>query len=81
MVLWSLTLSVRQTVLAVSGAQPVTQEQAPVLYDIVSTLAIGDGVPMPTVYVIDDPSPNAFATGHESRRAPRSPSPPACWRS
>ena len=61
-VLWSLTLG-QQTVLAVSGAQPVTQEQAPVLYDIVSTLATGDGLPMPKVYIIDDPSPNAFATG------------------
>jgi len=67
-VLWSLTLG-QQTVLAVSGAQPVTQEQAPVLYDIVSTLAIGDGLPMPKVYIINDPSPNAFATGTSPKRA------------
>jgi heat shock protein HtpX len=67
-VLWSLTLG-QQTVLAVSGAQPVTQEQAPVLYDIVSTLAIGDGLPMPKVYIINDPSPNAFATGTSPKKA------------
>ena len=67
-VLWSLTLG-QQTVLAVSGAQPVTQEQAPVLYDIVSTLAIGAGLPMPKVYIINDPSPNAFATGTSPKKA------------
>ena len=67
-VIWSLTLG-QQTVLAVSGAQPVTQEQAPVLYDIVSTLAIGDGLPMPKVYIINDPSPNAFATGTSPKKA------------
>jgi heat shock protein HtpX len=67
-VIWSLTLG-QQTVLAVSGAQPVTQEQAPVLYDIVSTLATGDGLPMPKVYIINDPSPNAFATGTSPNKA------------
>ena len=67
-VLWSLTLG-QATVLAVSGAQPVTQQQAPVLYDIVSTLAIGAGLPMPKIYIIDDPSPNAFATGTSPQKA------------
>ena len=67
-VIWSLTLG-QQTVLAVSGAQPVTQQQAPVLYDIVSTLATGDGLPMPKVYIINDPSPNAFATGTSPKKA------------
>jgi heat shock protein HtpX len=67
-VLWSLTFG-QATVLAVSGAQPVTQEQAPVLYDIVSTLAVGDGLPMPKVYIINDPSPNAFATGTSPKKA------------
>jgi heat shock protein HtpX len=67
-VLWSLTLG-QATVLAVSGAQEVTQQQAPVLYDIVSTLAIGDGLPMPKVYIINDPSPNAFATGTSPTKA------------
>jgi heat shock protein HtpX len=67
-VLWSLTLG-QATVLSVSGAQEVTREQAPVLYDIVSTLAIGAGLPMPKVYIIEDPSPNAFATGTSPNRA------------
>jgi len=67
-VLWALTLG-QATVLAVSGAQAVTQQQAPVLYDIVSTLALGDGLPMPKVYIINDPSPNAFATGTSPKSA------------
>ncbi|MBV8195308.1 MAG: M48 family metallopeptidase [Candidatus Dormibacteraeota bacterium] len=59
----------RATILAVSGAKPVTREQAPQLYDIVETLATGDGLPMPQVYVINDPSPNAFATGLSPKSA------------
>ena len=67
-VLWSVTAGA-QSVLALSGAQPVTQQQAPVLYDVVSTLAIGAGLPMPKVYIINDPSPNAFATGTSPSKA------------
>lgn len=67
-VLYSVTLG-RATILAVSGAKPASQSQYPQLYDIVSTLALGDGLPMPQVYVIDDPSPNAFATGLSPKSA------------
>src|ERR1700692_2220222 len=49
-VLWSLTLG-RQPVLAGPGAHPLTQQQAPVLSDIVSTLAVGGALPMPKVYI------------------------------
>jgi heat shock protein HtpX len=57
------------TVLAASGAKPADPRQYAQLYDIVSTLATGDGLPMPKVYVIDDPSPNAFATGLSPKSA------------
>ena len=67
-VLWALSLG-QYTVLKASGAQEVTQQQAPQLYDIVSTLAVGAGLPMPKVYVINDPSPNAFATGLSPKSA------------
>lgn len=67
-VLYSLTMG-RATILAISGAKPAPQNQYPELYDIVSTLALGDGLPMPQVYVIDDPSPNAFATGLSPKSA------------
>jgi heat shock protein HtpX len=39
------------------------------LHDIVEALAIGEGFPKPEVFVIDDPSPNAFATGMSPRHA------------
>jgi heat shock protein HtpX len=67
-VLYALTLG-RATILGVSGAKPASREQYPVLYDIVETLALGDGLPTPQVYVIDDPSPNAFATGLSPKSA------------
>jgi heat shock protein HtpX len=50
-------------VLSVSGARPADPVQYKELHDIVEALAIGDGLPKPAVYVIDDPHPNAFATG------------------
>jgi len=57
------------TVLAVMGAHEADPNQYMQLYNIVQTLAIGDGLPMPKVYVIDDPSPNAFATGRDPQHA------------
>jgi heat shock protein HtpX len=56
-------------VLAVSGAKPADPQQYAQLHDLVEALAIGDGLPKPAVYVIDDPSPNAFATGISPNRA------------
>ncbi|MCW2543660.1 MAG: heat shock protein HtpX [Frankiales bacterium] len=50
-------------VLAASGAKPADPAQYAQLHNIVEALAIGDGLPKPKVYVIEDPSPNAFATG------------------
>jgi heat shock protein HtpX len=50
-------------VLAASGARPADPTTYLQLHNIVEALAIGDGLPKPSVYVIDDPSPNAFATG------------------
>jgi len=61
-VVFSLRSGVR-LVLAVSGARPADPVRYAQLHHIVEALAIGDGVPKPAVYVIDDPSPNAFATG------------------
>ena len=56
-------------VLAVSGARPADPHQYLQLHDLVDALAIGEGIPKPAVYVIDDPSPNAFATGTRADRA------------
>lgn len=56
-------------VLATSGAKEIQKEDNPELFKIVENLAIGDGLPMPRVYIIDDPSPNAFATGRDPKHA------------
>ena len=56
-------------VLASSHAREVTDQQAPQLYNVVSEMAVAAGVPMPRVYIIDDPSPNAFATGRDPQHA------------
>jgi len=51
--------------LAVNGAQEIQKADNPRLFRIVENLAITDGLPMPKVYIIDDPAPNAFATGRD----------------
>ena len=56
-------------VLRWSGAQEVTREQAPQLYDLVENLASRAGLPMPRVCIIDADEPNAFATGRNPEHA------------
>jgi heat shock protein HtpX len=57
------------TVLSAVGAKEADPRQFVQLYNIVQTLSIGDGLPVPKVYIIDDPSPNAFATGRDPQHA------------
>lgn len=54
---------------AMNGAREVTKKEEPRLYRTVENLAITLGAPMPKVYVIDDPAPNAFATGRDPKHA------------
>ena len=56
-------------VLAVSGAKEVQKKDAPELYRLVENLAMTAGLPTPRVYVINDASPNAFATGRDPKHA------------
>lgn len=56
-------------VMSMNNAHPVTEEQAPVLYHVVQDMAMVGKVPMPKVYIINDPSPNAFATGPDPQHA------------
>jgi heat shock protein HtpX len=58
-----------QLVLASSHAQEVGPQQAPQLFNVVGEMATAAGVPMPKVYIIDDPSPNAFATGRDPQHS------------
>jgi heat shock protein HtpX len=56
-------------VLKMYRAQPVTPRQAPELYDMVQELSRRANLPMPKVYVIPQPAPNAFATGRNPEHA------------
>jgi len=56
-------------VLATVGARALKKKDAPELYNIVENLAITAGIPMPRVYLVPDPSPNAFATGRDAEHA------------
>ena len=56
-------------VLAQSRAQEVPEGEEKVLRDVVETLALGLGIPTPKLYVIEDPAPNAFATGRDPNHA------------
>ncbi|HSX14620.1 MAG TPA: M48 family metallopeptidase [Candidatus Saccharimonadales bacterium] len=55
--------------LALSGAQPIVKADAPELYRVVENLSITAGLPTPDIYIIDDPAPNAFATGRDPNHA------------
>lgn len=55
--------------LAISGAREVTKEEEPELFRTVENLCIGAGLPVPKIYVIEDGSPNAFATGRDPDHA------------
>jgi len=57
-------------ILSLSQAQgPIKKEDNPELYRIVENLSITAGLPLPKIYIIDDPSPNAFATGRDPQHA------------
>ncbi|GGL51528.1 zinc metalloprotease HtpX [Sporolactobacillus putidus] len=55
--------SAKAQVLGMSGAREIKKEDNPMVFNIVEELSIAANVPMPRIYIVDDPSPNAFATG------------------
>jgi heat shock protein HtpX len=55
--------------LASSGAQPVTREQLPRLYEVMERLAAKAHIPVPKLYAVPDAAPNAFATGRSPQHA------------
>jgi len=56
-------------VLAMSHANPIKKEDNPELYRLVENLAITAGLPLPKIYIINEPQPNAFATGRDKDHA------------
>lgn len=55
--------------LAMNGAKEIAKRDEPRLFRIVENLSISTGMPMPKVYIINDPAPNAFATGRDPKHA------------
>lgn len=55
--------------LLMSGAHEIQKRDNPRLWRVVENLSITTGTPMPKVYIIDDPAPNAFATGRDPQHA------------
>ncbi|ODS02025.1 hypothetical protein AUC69_00510 [Methyloceanibacter superfactus] len=58
-----------KAVLRMYGAREVDPRSAPELYDMVRKLAVNAGLPMPKVYIMENPQPNAFATGRNPENA------------
>lgn len=61
--------SASKMALAMNGAKEIQKSDNPRLWRIVENLAITNGMPMPKVYIIDDPALNAFATGRDPNHA------------
>lgn len=55
--------------LALNGATEIQKQDNPRLWRIIENLSITDGLPMPRVFIIQDPAPNAFATGRDPKHA------------
>ena len=58
-----------KVILGLSRARPLAQGEAPQVRNLVEALAIGSGLPVPKLYLIDDTAPNAFATGRDPKHA------------
>ena len=69
--IYALTMIFQSTeiVMSMNGAREVDRNEEPVLYHVVEDMATVAQIPMPRVYVIDDPGLNAFATGSNPRNA------------
>ncbi len=58
-----------KTALVLNGAKEITKSDNPRLYRVVENISITTGMPMPRVYIMQDPAPNAFATGRNPKNA------------
>jgi heat shock protein HtpX len=66
---WVSYFASDKIVLAVSQAKPVDKDEFPYLVNITEAIALGAGVPVPRLYMIEDTAPNAFATGRNPKNA------------
>lgn len=56
-------------ILGMSNAKEIQKKDYPPLFRIVENLCIGQGIPRPKIYIINDTAPNAFATGRDPKHA------------
>jgi len=70
-IVWSLVgyYNGSKIMLGVSGAKEVTYDPASPLWNVVEEMTIASGLPLPKVYIISDPAPNAFATGRDPQHS------------
>jgi heat shock protein HtpX len=69
LITWLLYRRTADRVLRLAGATPVSRGQEKDLYRLVENLCIGSGLPQPTLYLVDTPAANAFATGLSPEKA------------
>ena len=65
----SMIFQSTEIVMSMNGAREVSEQEAPELYHVVQDMAIVAQIPMPRVYIVEDASPNAFATGSKPENA------------
>ncbi|WP_304948902.1 zinc metalloprotease HtpX [Streptococcus sinensis] len=65
----SMIFQSTEVVMAMNGAREVSEQEAPELYHVVQDMAMVAQIPMPRVYIVEDASPNAFATGSKPENA------------
>lgn len=66
---WTSYAKSDQLALRATNAQPASVEQFPQLHNVVEAMSVAAGIPKPRVYVVNDPAPNAFATGKDPEHA------------
>ena len=65
----SMIFQSTEVVMAMNGTREVSEQEAPELYHVVQDMAMVAQIPMPRVYIVEDASPNAFATGSKPENA------------
>lgn len=66
---WGSYYSSDKIVLSMTGAKLIDHDSAPQLFNLVHEITIASGLPMPKVAIVEDPAPNAFATGRDPEHA------------
>ena len=65
----SMIFQSTESVMSMNGAREVSEQEAPELYHVVQDMAMVAQIPMPRVFIVEDASPNAFATGSKPENA------------